>query len=264
MIRLGATPELISQPLLFAILRSQIEHPFQAVTQSPEQNCRALLNRTLDLALITAADYARHNQHLRLVKDFAVSSAGAARCALLFFRESLHHFDSIACFAPDSQYRLLTDLVLNEFYEMETDWQALEPPTSLEQALNLYPACLLEGDAAFDCFLKNERNLDILEEWYDKTSLGYTHQLLAVHQDIEEYDFVDSLGLAREIGLRNLMSIAKAYAEGKENSWDFYFDLINERFQYFPNEETWDYLRQYFEYLFYYGVIDYIPELHFC
>lgn len=264
MIRLGATPELISQPLLFAILQSQIEHPFQTVFQSPEENCRHLLNHTLDLGFITAADYARHNQHLRLVKDFAVSSVGAVGCALLFFRESLHHFDSVACFVPASQYRLLAELVLNEFYEMEVDWQVLEPPASLEQALSLYPACLLEGDDAFDYFLKNERNLDLLEEWYDKTNLGYTHQLLAVHQDIEASDFVASLELARQIGMRNLMPIAKAYARGKENSWDFYFDLLNEKFQYFPTEETWDYLRQYFEYLFYYGIIEHIPELHFC
>jgi hypothetical protein len=72
------------------------------------------------------------------------------------------------------------------------------------------------------------------------------------------------LSLSRETGMRNLMNIAGEFARDKENSWDFYFDLLNETFQYFPSEETWDSLRQYFEYLFYYGIVDYIPEMHFC
>jgi predicted solute-binding protein len=182
---------------------------------------------------------------------------------LLFFRENLPSIERAAFLPPKSQYQLLANLVLEEFYEMELDWTPLKEMNSLDSVLSMFPACLLEGDKALENYFKVDSKLDILEEWHVNTELNYVHQLIAINREADNTGFLESLHLAREIGMRNLMNIAKKYADDKGGSWDFYFDLLNENFQFFPTEETWDSLRQYFEYLFYYRLIDFIPDIHF-
>jgi len=263
MIRLGSTRELITRPLHFAIQNSQIGHPFKLINQSLEQNCQDLLAKKLDVAAISAIDYARHSNELTVVKDFAVFTTDTSNYALLFFRENLQSIERVAFLPPKSQYQLLANLVLEEFYEMEFDWTPLKEMKSVDGVLSMFPACLLEGDEALENYPKLDSKLDILEEWHDKTELNYVHQLIAINRETDDISFLESLFLSREIGMRNLMNIAKKNAADKGGSWDFYFDILNENFQFFPSEETWDSLRQYFEYLFYYGLIDFIPDIRF-
>lgn len=263
MIRLGTTNELITRPLHFAIQNSQIDHPFKFIEQSLEQNCQDLLEGALDVATISAVDYARHSNELSIVKDFAVFTTDAGKYSLLFFRENLQSIERVAFLPPKSQYQLLANMVLEEFYEMELDWTPLKEIKSVDSVLSMFPAGLLEGDRALENYLKIGSKLDILEEWHVNTELNYVHQLIAINRQVDDTGFLETLHLAREIGMRNLMNIAKEYATDKGGSRDFYFDLLNDNFQFFPSEETWDSLRQYFEYLFYYGRIDFIPDLHF-
>ena len=264
MIRFGTTPEVIGRPLCLGIENSLIPHHFKLTSQPLEQNCQDLLAGKLDAALVSAVDYARYSNRLKLLKDFAVYSAGPAKYALLFFQENLQSIEQVAFQPPASQYQVLAALILEEFFETEIDWQPLPAIETLDSILARFPACLLEAGAALENYLISASKLDILEEWTDKTELSYIHQLVAVNKDMTDMNIADALRQSREIGMSNLMQIAQTSARGSEHSWDFYFDLLNEDFQYFPTEETWDSLRQYLEYLFYYGIVDFMPDLNFC
>lgn len=263
MIRFGTTPEIIGKPLYFGIENSLFHHHFKLIARPLVQNCQDLLAGKLDAALVSAVDYARHGSQLKLLQDFAVYSAGPAKYALLFFREHLQNIDQIAFRELASQYQILANLVLEEFFELEIDWQPLPAIKSLEDILMRFPACLLEAEAALENYRQFRNKLDILEEWTDKTGLDYIHQLVAVRKDMEDMEIADTLHRSREMGMGNLMQIARESAGGAENSREFYSDVLKEDFRYFPAEDTWDSLRQYFEYLFYYGVVDFMPDLHF-
>ena len=54
----------------------------------------------------------------------------------------------------------------------------------------------------------------------------------------------------------------KFAAEHGVGDSDLLDELLTERFKYTPNDETWDHLRGYLEYLYYFGVFDYIPQFH--
>ena len=119
MVRFGITEDLIHQPLLYALQHSLIDHPFELISQSPAQNTADLCRGKLDAALIGPVDYARNSSELLLVPDVIVSSHGAARHGLLYFRENQQHISRVVCRDLDSQYRVLADMVMKEFFEID-------------------------------------------------------------------------------------------------------------------------------------------------
>ncbi|RMI17497.1 MAG: hypothetical protein D6681_03295 [Calditrichaeota bacterium] len=264
MIRLGTTYHIISAPLHYALLNPGFVHPFQPVRQSLEDNCRDLLQGKLDVALISPLDFARHSSDLKLIGDIAVYTTERSRYALLFFRENLPSIHRVAVWRENTLYHLLARIVLNEFYEMGIEWEHLTTLKPVEEILETYEACLLEEEAAVSNYLKMDNYLDVVEEWHDKTGRHFVHQVMAVPRDGQTADFIESLLQAREVGMRHLARIAREHATTGEVSWDAYFDLLNEIFSFYPTEETWEHLREYFEYLFYYGIIDYMPSMTFC
>lgn len=259
MAKIGITRDLFLLPLVDAIMRSQIEHPFQVVEQSAPQNCQDLIEKTLDIAFITPIDYAKHSSNLSIVKDIAVFSEGPCKYALLVFKENLPYFREVG-FAGKSQYQVLTSVVLKEFYQAELEWRFQE---SLEGNHDEFSSYLLDGDAALENYQALQRFLDIAEEWSDKAEARYFHQLLAVRKGEDAGQLLETLALAREVGIRNVTTIAKAVAATNGNTWDFYHELFDENFRYFPDAAAWGDLSKYFEYLYYHGVLDEIPELHF-
>ena len=264
MVRFGITEDLIHQPLLYALQHSLIDHPFELISQSPAQNTADLCRGKLDAALIGPVDYARNSSELLLVPDVIVSSHGAARHGLLYFRENQQHISRVVCRDLDSQYRVLADMVMKEFFEIEIEWISLPGGFSLEKALGEFPACLAEGPEALRAFPLADNFFDLLEAWRDNAELDYVHYLLAVPEAGEwEARMVEPLRLSRELGLRNIKKIAQDFAGPAKTGWDAYYDLLNKVYHYAPDDALWTHLRDYFQYLFYYGEIEFLPEMRF-
>lgn len=264
MVRLGIIEDLIHQPLLYALQHSLIDHPFELIPQSLAQNAADLCSGRLDAALVSAVDYARNSSELLLVPEVIVSSRGAARHGLLYFRENQQHIGRVACRDIDSQYRVLADMVMREFFEIEIEWVSLPAPLPLEKALAAYPAYLAEGPEALRAFPLADHYFDLLEAWRDNAELDYVHYLLAVAEEgAWETRMAEPLRLSRELGLRNIKKIARDFAGSAAGGWDAYDDLLNEVYRYTPDEALWGDLRDYFQYLFYYGEIEFLPEMRF-
>lgn len=263
MIRLGSTPDIHARPLHAALAEGELRSGISVISQDTVSNCRDLIAGRLDVALVSALDYARNSSELKLVRDFAVYSGQGSRNALLFFRENLGPLTAVAAPLLDTPYQLLARIVLNEFYEQEVEWEAVEAVDSLEDALRQYPAVFLEGDPAMALSRVRDNFLDIVSEWSDKTELPFVHLLLAVPRESETTAFLAPLATAREVGMRRLMEIARAAAGPDSPDWDFYFDLITDTYRYYPDVDMWHGLRQYYEFLFYYGLVDFLPDVHF-
>ena len=263
MIQFATTTEVISQPLSYGLMQTGLQKGIRVHIQDAQQNLKDLLQRRVNAAVISVLDYATNSSELRIFSDIAVCSPGATRYALLFFRSNLQSIEQIALTVADTQYHVLTNLLFKEYFETEPGWVEISPGEPLESVLDVYPAVLLEKEEAIKNYFKIDTYLDILEEWSDKTGLPFTHQVVACPRDENVTELVEELLLSRELGMRNVMTIAKEAASGKEAGWSIYFDLLNEMFSYFPDSASWDGLRQFYEYLFYHGFIDYIPELHF-
>ena len=261
--RLGITTDFIFRPVTFLLEDPHYKHPFRVVRGDLEKNCRELLQGTLDVAWISPLEYARYASELRLVKELAVFSESEGKVCLLFFRSAMRELTTIAFQGPGNHYHVLARLVLNEMYELEPVWRAVPLPGLVEQALTDYPACCYTGNQALEVDLQSDVKLDLIENWSEKMGLSFLHGVLAVRKDFQATDLLEVLLQTRELGLRNVVKIARAYAQHHLNDWDYYADVLEKLYRYDPDETIWQHLREYYHYLFYYRQLEYIPELQF-
>ncbi|NOX38543.1 MAG: hypothetical protein GXO78_13510 [Calditrichaeota bacterium] len=261
--RLGITNDLICQPLTFLLEDPNYKHPFRVVRGDLLRNCQQLIQGELDIALISPLEYARYSSELRLVRDVTVFSEQEGRVCLLFFRAAMRELKTIAFQPPEDPYHVLAQLVLNEIYEIEPAWQAVQLPLSVDDALATHEACCYTGNAALEVDLQSDIRLDLIESWSEKMGFAFVHAVVAVRKDFRETRLLEDLQNARELGLRNIPRIARWYARDHLNDWDYYADLLEQFYRYEPDEAIWQQLREYFHYLFYYKKLDYIPELQF-
>ena len=122
----------------------------------------------------------------------------------------------------------------------------------------------MEDDNAFDNAFKSDQYLDILEEWHDKTGLPFIHQLIVLKRNSDVDRIQKIIHNSLYAGIRNLPKIAKNYAQTGHHSESYYLERISDDFQYTPTDETWHSMKEFFQYLYYYGYIEDIPELHFA
>lgn len=265
MIRLGISDDLINQPILYGISNSLIDHPFTLKTQSLSENCQGLLNKELDIAFISPLDYARNSSLLNLVRDYAVLSEGAAKYLLLFFRENLKDIRDVTYLA-ESQYYYLAQIVLSEFFEIEAEWhqhRSKGKQADVEQLLKDAPVCILDGPEAMRTGYLAENYLDLLDIWDSNTEVCYFHQLLVVREDNHDDVGLEALSLSRELGMRNLKKIAENYATAHDQQWDYFYDLLNDVYKFYPTTEQWKDIQELFNYLYFYGFIDFLPGMSY-
>jgi len=268
MLKIAIPNDLITQPLVYGldVVNKQTANLSAAlIYNSLADNCRSLLQNTVDAAIVSPLDYARNSSELAILSDVAVFSTRRTQNALLFFRENLRQFHTISVLKNHTTYQVLAELLFKEYFEVEPRWEEIAPTNSdVNELLNTKKAVFLENDTAYENIYRTDRYLDILEEWHDKTGIPFIHQLIVLKRDSDPAGIRSMMNNSLNLGIRNLHKIAECHAKTGKNSEGFYLERISEDFQYIPTDETWDSLKEFFQYLYYYGYIDDIPELRFA
>ncbi|MBN2364632.1 MAG: hypothetical protein EH225_00645 [Calditrichaeota bacterium] len=256
----------LSLPVLYAIENNLVEHHINIKYLHENDILSSLTEGSADAAFISPLTFARNTSGLQIVRDFTVNSPNYGRNALLFFSGNLTSIDTIYFESgkDNNEFDLfLAEVVLKEYFEIIPQWEKIENVIPDSKALASHKVIFIPSPISFDMYPDYENYIDLSEEWSLQTELPLVHGLLCVTNSFKDRESLAKLRLSRELGLRNLMKIAKRYAENHPQNWDVYFDLWNEKYQYYPVPETWDSLEQLFSYMFYYARAEYYPELKF-
>lgn len=262
MIHLGITNDFIALPLSKNLTSLLENSEFVIKQQSLKDNYNDLINKKLDAAFISPADYAKDSSLLKLVKDVAIYSKGESRYSVLFFQEDLSKISEIT-FQSVTDYNDLTSLVFNEFFEMNPSWKPTKGKESINNLLNSYQAVLLSGEKALENFSETKNKLDITDQWWDKTGLSFVHQVIALRRDLADLDWIEQIYRSLNMGIKSLKQISKNYSDYHKHDPEFYLDLMTNIYHYTADETVWQDCSEYLEYLFYYGKIRFIPQFHF-
>jgi|GEM_PF-4046728 len=259
--KIGLSDQLIAAPLT-KTLETQAE--LKAVIQSPGKNILGLLEGSLEAAFITPLDFARHGVSLSLHPTLALVSHGATQIAQLLFKKDMQTIDSIAVYKEDSQYRMLAALLLNEIYDLECEFEEVEESKTVETLLEEYSACFLEQETALSQIGSAVSQIDIGEEWTDKTEAAFVHLVLAVRDDAENSDKLLNLDLKPLRDPNKIQAMVAQACEGMPAMQKADLEtLLGYSYQFESDDFAWDSLRVFYEYLFYYSWIDHIPGISF-
>ncbi len=265
MTRFGYSGDLISLPMIHALLQNQIEHPFQMIRLKEEDILKKLLNGTLDMGILSPYFYARKQGSIRIVRQFPVINRQPIASILLFFQGNLKTIDRVYWKKNlHAQYEyFLGKLILEEFLGVESDWEIIEQEGEIEDILPEHPVVLLTGEDAFRASDSLEGMIDLTEEWLLKTDLPLVQRLVVVKETFKEKGELEKLQLSMQLGLRRLKDASENYAKSHRRNWDIYFDVLQKVEYGMDSPEVWDSLREVLQYLFFKGEADYYPEMEF-
>jgi len=264
MIRLVYSSLLICEPLISIIDPHPLSTVFK-IEKIPEVDCLTRLETgEADLGLLTPLSYARSKGKILLVEDIMIHSPIAGKNVLLFFKGDLKNFRTVYCqeFKKENSYeRFLAEMVLQEYFELDITWQPLPTGSLTDSLLDQLKIILLTGELAFESLNQINTYIDLSEEWCLRTDLPLVQNMLCVHSSFQHPEYVEKIRQSLQLGLANLRGIAENYAQTHSQGWEFYHRLLTENFHYSPNPANLESLQQLFQYMFYSGLVDYLPQI---
>jgi chorismate dehydratase len=131
----------------------------------------------------------------------------------------------------------------------------------MDQMLSQADAALLVGNRAM-CERRSNR-LDLCEEWLDLTGLPFVYGFWAGLEIGTGKEDVALIKKSFELGKKNLMTIAKKFARQCNDNWSYYHDILAKYIYYKLDGEEKQGLLEFYNYAFYYGYSEFIPDLLF-
>ncbi|MBI1871751.1 MAG: menaquinone biosynthesis protein [Chlamydiae bacterium] len=260
--KIAASDFLNAKPLIYDI-EKKVGDIFWG---SPKDCAKVLENKEADVALLPSIEYARI-PHLFILPGVSISSVGPVQSVMLFLRKDIKSVQSIAVDERSRTAAILLKILAKESLKIEAEY--VEKPASLEDMLKHHDAALLIGDQALvgEKQFKGER-VDLGEAWYDLTHLPFTYAFWAGRKE-ENLDLLLPLLEAKEEGFLRCDQIAREAEQmfvktGKIFiSESFILDYLTKSICYEWSKSHEDGLRLFYQWAFFYGLIERVPELKF-
>ena len=256
-----ACSDLNVQPLIYGLQKGLIKHDFELKFEDPQTCARKLIQGEAELALIPSIEYAKGKGAWKIVPDECIASQGETGSMALFFNKDLHTLRRIAVDACYPAAITLLQIILREKYEMESEIISME--ADLQTMLKQADAALLSGNRALEAQARFAAHLDLGEEWHDLTGLPFVAAFWAGHEISLTENEVNILRQSADIGQKNIEKISKEFAGTHSQDFEFYKEYLNRRVHYTFGSAEQEGLTEFFNYAFYLGLIEHIPDLHF-
>ncbi len=256
-----ACSDLSVQPLIYGLQKGLVKYDFSLKLSDPKTCVQSLIQGETELALIPSIEYAQGKGAWKIVPEVCIASQGTMGSMALFFNKDLHTLRHIAVDERFPTAITLLQIILREKYEMDSELIPIQ--ADLKTMLQRADAALLSGDRALQAQAVFPAHLDLGEEWYDLTGLPFVAAIWAGHEISLTENEAESLQKSAQIGQRNIEKIAKEFASRHPNDSEFYKNYLEKHLRYFLGESEKEGLKEFFNYAFYLGFIEHIPDLHF-
>jgi len=259
--KLGVVDFLNAKPLIYAIEENKVPHSFELLYDIPSQIAVKLLNKEINAGLVPSIHYAKYSVKYRIVPEVCIASRGAVKSIRLYFRKDLRDIKSVAVDISSMTSVVLARVILSEKYDLRPKFIAMKP--NLENMLLEADAALLIGDNALFEPTGYASYLDLGDEWDDLTGLPFVYALWVGRRESLSEDDVLALINSKNYGIQNIDTISYEASQRYGVDFDFCKSYLTENLFYELGEQEIAGMKEFFTYAFYYGVIDFIPEIKF-
>jgi len=252
---------LNTKPLIYGIEKQLVKHEFTIQKDVPSVCATRLKEGEVDVGIIPSIEYAHNKGDLRIVPDIALVSKQSVQSVNLFFKKDLKDIKTIALDTSSRTSVALLKIILREKYEILPEYIIMAP--DMNEMLKRADAALIIGDKALHYHNENPQHLDLGEEWFSLTGLPFVYAIWVGYELALSESDISAIKESKELGVKNTKEIAREYAKANPCDWTFYNDYLTKNIFYDFGEEEQEGLLEFYKYAFYFGLIDYIPELNF-
>ena len=248
-------------PFIYAFENKLIKNDYNFLRYSPLDCGKALLNGEVDLGVIPVTAFAKTKESWRIIPYVSVSCINTSKSVKLFFKTGLQDLQKIAIDERADSEAVLLKFLMQEKFNITPDYVTMKP--HLQNMLNRTDAALLIGEEALHEQEVNKNSFDLGEEWFDLTGLPMVFAFWAGRQIAAQTEDIKNIINAFNLGYKNLESIAKEFAKKSDFSWALYHDYLTQNVNYKFTEDEHAGLTEFYNYAFFYGLIEYIPDILF-
>jgi chorismate dehydratase len=209
--RLGAVGYLNARPLVYGLdKRGDL---FDLRFDVPSM-CATLLHAAeIDLGMIPSIEYLRGPVPYAIVPDLGIISDGDVASVALFTRVPLKQIRRIGLDTSSRTSAGLTRVLCREAWDIDPEFDAVPPESAAR--IEAADAALLIGDPALflDHAAAGFTKIDLGAEWTRLTGLPFVWAFWAGRPDAIDAAGIEALQHARDLGIRNVETIAQEFAE---------------------------------------------------
>lgn len=186
--RLGRIPYINCRPIYGAIDRGIVSVSADLVTGTPAELNDLLVAGELDVSVISAVEYARHDKDLMLLPELAISCDGPVRSVLLLSKTPVGRLDdrTILVSASSRTSVALLELLCRDVWKIRPRFaEARAEAVDLEQLAGLpHDAVLVIGDPALLLSARGTypHRVDLGTEWKQWTGLSFVFAVWAARR----------------------------------------------------------------------------------
>lgn len=219
--KLGRIGYLNCYPVYAAMDQGIVPPPGELVTGTPAELNDLLVAGELDVAVISAVEYARHSKDLVLLPDLAISCDGPVKSVMLYSRRTVGQLDgrTVLVTASSRTSVALLDLLCRDVWKIRPQFaQARAEATDLDSLAALpHEAVLVIGDPALLLAGRGgyPHRYDLGDEWKKWTGLPFVFAVWAARRALATADLRqvrDALLASRRWGLAHLDQLAELAA----------------------------------------------------
>lgn len=252
---------LNTKPLVYGLEEHLVKHAFALQKDVPSVCARRLLDGEVDLGIIPSIEYARARGKLKIVPGLSITSREYVKSVELFFKKDLRKIETIAVDTSSRTSVALLKILMQEKFEISAQYKPMAP--DLESMLREADAALIIGDKALHYHAEYSNKLDLAAEWNDLTGLPFVFAFWAgISPEITGED-INALQESYRLGAQNIDTICEKFAKNQPYKASFYADYLNQNISFDFSDKEQEGLLEFYRYAFYYGLIEFIPELNF-
>jgi len=248
--------EFDDQPLLYGLKQGQNQLRFG----NSNKRFEWISQGAVDIGFISSIDFTRLKGGWKVFPKICKTTTGNSRL-VLFFNKNLSDINTIAVPVFSSTAPIVLQILLKELYQI--DCKIIKSDLGLESALKKNDAVLLSGNNALKELSKKQNTsfIDLGEDWLDLTSLPLVYGFWIGNElSIDESDY-KKLSDSLNSGYNSIDKIV-ANISNKLNQ-SFFEDYFSKTINYNFGDEEKAGLEQLYQYAFFYGFVEYIPDFNF-
>ncbi len=258
MVKIAVPDTINAVPLYYAMRESILPGDFKIFNCSYHEADTMLAENQVDIALLSPVDFANHPAEYKIIKKVCLAGSKSSLLPLLFFNKG-RSFERIAVTGKNPSALMLCKIIVNEKFDMDAEFIS-EKNKNTNELLKEYDAVLVD-DVDGLISESGDNYFDLLEEWEDFTALPFVFAIWAGRQENITPVLAENIEKSEALGRTYLPEIVKELHAHNGMEKDLLYKYLHDDMLYDFNKDVEKGLRKIWEYAFFYGETEHIPEI---